>query len=51
MSNGEIILYTTEDGKTAIHLKAEGETVWLTQLELADLFQTTIWSSYYFVRH
>lgn len=41
MSNGEIILYTTEDGKTAIHLKAEGETVWLTQMELADLFQTT----------
>lgn len=41
MSNGELILYTTEDGKTAIHLKAEGETVWLTQLEIADLFQTT----------
>lgn len=41
MSNGEIILYTTEDGKTAIHLKSEGETVWLTQMELADLFQTT----------
>ena len=38
MSNGELILYTTEDGKTAIHLKAEGETVWLTQLEIADLF-------------
>ncbi len=41
MSNGELILYTTEDGKTAIHLKAQGETVWLTQLEIADLFQTT----------
>lgn len=41
MSNGELILYTTEDGKTAIHLKAEKETVWLTQLEIADLFQTT----------
>jgi hypothetical protein len=41
MSNGELILYTTEDGKTAIHLKAEGETVWLTQMELAELFQTT----------
>ncbi len=41
MSNGELILYTTEDGKIAIHLKAEGETVWLTQMEIADLFQTT----------
>jgi hypothetical protein len=41
MSNGELILYTTEDGKTAIHLKAQGETVWLTQMEIADLFQTT----------
>lgn len=41
MSNGELILYTTEDGKTAIQLKAQGETVWLTQIELADLFQTT----------
>ena len=41
MSNGELILYTTEDGKTAVHLKAEGETVWLTQMEIADLFQTT----------
>ena len=41
MSNGELILYTTEDGKTSIQLKAQGETVWLTQMELADLFQTT----------
>lgn len=41
MSNGELILYTTEDGKTSIHFKAQGETVWLTQLEIADLFQTT----------
>jgi hypothetical protein len=41
MSNGELILYTTEDGKTSIQLKAQEETVWLTQMELADLFQTT----------
>jgi hypothetical protein len=41
MFNGELILYTSEDGKTAIHLKAQGETVWLTQMEIADLFQTT----------
>ena len=41
MSNGELILYTTEDGKTCIQLKAQEETVWLTQMEIADLFQTT----------
>jgi hypothetical protein len=38
MSNGEIILYTTEDGKTSIHLRTLGGTVWLTQMEIADLF-------------
>jgi len=35
------ILYTTEDGKSQIQLRAEDETVWLTQLEIAELFQTT----------
>ena len=41
MTEGELILYTTEDGKTAIRLRAEEGTVWLTQLELAELFQTS----------
>ena len=41
MSNGEIILYTTEDGKTFIKLRAEENTVWLTRMEIAELFQTT----------
>jgi len=41
MVNGEIILYTAEDGSATIRLRAEGETVWLTQLEIAELFQTT----------
>jgi len=41
MSSGELILYTTEDGKASIQLRAEGETVWLTQAEIAELFQTT----------
>ncbi len=39
--NGEIILYTTEDGQTSIQLKAQGETVWLTRTEIAKLFQIT----------
>jgi type I restriction enzyme M protein len=41
MSGGELILYTAEDGSAAIQLRAEGGTVWLTQLEMATLFDTT----------
>lgn len=41
MYNGEIILYTTEDGKSSIKLRAEEGTVWLTRTEIAELFQTT----------
>ena len=37
----EIILYQTEDGKTKIQVRVQGETVWLTQADLAELFQTT----------
>ena len=36
-----LILYTTEDGESQIKLRAEDETVWLTQLELAELFDAT----------
>ncbi|HEY5236001.1 MAG TPA: virulence RhuM family protein [Rhabdochlamydiaceae bacterium] len=41
MSNGEIILYTTEDGTSSVQLRTQDGTVWLTQAEIADLFQTT----------
>jgi hypothetical protein len=41
MSSGEIILYTTEDGKTNIQLHSKDGSVWLTQAEIAELFQTT----------
>ncbi|MCG6659907.1 virulence RhuM family protein [Halomonas campisalis] len=41
MDASELILYQTEDGRTAIHLHAEGGTVWLTQAEIAELFATT----------
>jgi hypothetical protein len=39
MSN--LILYTTEDGRSRIQLRAQEQTVWLTQLELAELFATS----------
>ena len=36
-----LILSTTEAGKSRIQLRADENTVWLTQLEMADLFATT----------
>ena len=39
--HGEIILYQTEDGLTKIDVRFEDETVWLTQAQLCDLYQTS----------
>lgn len=36
-----LILYTTEDGRSQIKLRTENQTVWLTQLEMAELFDAT----------
>ncbi|SFM53421.1 Uncharacterized conserved protein [Ectothiorhodospira mobilis] len=41
MSAGELILYRTEDGRAEVHLRVEGDTAWLTQAEMAELFATT----------
>lgn len=41
MSNGELILYRADDGGPAVQLRAEGGTVWLSQAEMAELFQST----------
>ena len=38
---GEILLYQTEDGRTRIECRFENETLWLTQAQIAELFQTT----------
>ncbi len=40
-SASDIILYQTEDGTTRLSVRLEGETVWLTQAAMAELFQTT----------
>lgn len=37
----EITLYTSDDGQTRINLRVNEESVWLSQLEITDLFQTT----------
>ena len=41
MDRGEVILYRAADGHTSIQLRIENGSVWLTQLELAELFQTS----------
>ncbi|MBX3267174.1 MAG: virulence RhuM family protein [Acidobacteria bacterium] len=41
MSNSELIIYQTEDGRTRIETRLEDETVWLTQAAMAELFQVT----------
>lgn len=40
-NQSQIIIYKTEDGQTKIDVRFEGDTVWLTQNALAELFQTT----------
>ena len=37
----DLILYTTDDGRSEIRLRADQHTVWLTQLEIARLFDAT----------
>jgi len=37
----DLILYTSDDGTTRVDLRVEGGTIWLTQAEIAELFQTT----------
>lgn len=39
---GTLLLYQTEDGRTRIECRFEGETAWLTQAQMAELFQTTL---------
>ena len=41
MNRGELILYSTEDGLARIQLRAVDGTVWMTQANMAELFQTS----------
>src|ERR1035438_4756747 len=41
-SKSEIIVYQTEDNRTRIEVRLEGETVWLTQKQMAELFQKDV---------
>ena len=39
--NSQFLVYQAEDGQIKIDVRLEQETVWLTQQQMADLFQTT----------
>lgn len=41
MDRGEIIIYQTADGETRLDVRMENDSVWLTQAQMAELFQTT----------
>ena len=40
-NKGDIVIYQTQDGLTKINVKFEDETVWLTQQQMAELFQSS----------
>lgn len=41
-NTGEILLYRTEDGRTEIQVTLQDETVWLSQAQMAELFQKDV---------
>ena len=41
MKQDQIVIYQTEDGQTQIDVRMENKTVWLTQAQMVELFQTT----------
>ncbi len=40
-NSGQILIYQTEKGQTKVEVQIEGETLWLTQKAMAELYQTT----------
>ena len=41
MPENKVIIYTANDGKTKIDVKLEEETLWLTQAQMCELYQTS----------
>ena len=48
---GDIVIYQTEDGATKIDVRFEGETVWLTQQQMAELFGSSRTNIVEHIRH
>lgn len=49
--NNDIIIYQTEDGVTQIEVRLENENVWLTQQQMAELYQTSRTNVVEHIRH
>ena len=41
LNQGDIVIYQTDDGDTKIDVRFVDETVWLTQAQLVELFQSS----------
>ena len=41
MGNGDVIIYQSEDGRTCVEVRMEDESLWLSQQQMAELFQTS----------
>lgn len=41
-SKGEVLIYQSEDGLTNVEVTVQDETVWLSQQQMAELFQTSM---------
>ena len=40
-TTSELLFYSSQDGKSKIEVRLENETVWLSQKQMIELFQTT----------
>ncbi|MDV0445805.1 hypothetical protein MmiAt1_14020 [Methanimicrococcus sp. At1] len=50
-ANSEFIIYQTEDGQTKVDVRMENETVWLTQAQMVELFQSSKTNISEHIRH
>ncbi len=48
-NKGEILIYQSEDGLTNVEVTVQDETVWLSQQQMAELFQTSIYNLFEFI--
>ncbi len=39
---GEMLIYQSDDGRVRLETRLENETLWMTQSQMAELFQTTV---------
>ena len=51
LNQGDIVIYLTDDGDTKIDVRFVDETVWLTQQQMAELYQTSRTNVVEHIRH